>query len=439
MPRKVIIMGAAGRDFHNFNVYFRDNPEYEVVAFTAAQIPGIEGRVYPPELAGPRYPEGIPIYPEDMLPELIREKGVDLVVLAYSDLTHEEVMHKASAALAAGADFILLGPNSTMLKPPIPVIAVTAVRTGAGKSMVARRVAQILRQHGVRFNVVRHPMPYGSLKHVVQEFKSLEDLDRYECTIEEREEYEPHLEMGNKVYAGIDYAKVLEAASKDADVIIWDGGNNDMPFYKPTLMITVADALRPGQEADAFPGEVNVRMADAVVITKIEDAEPSNVRKIEENIRRLNSKALIIRATSRIHVTNPELIRGKRVLVVEDGPTVTHGGMSFSLGFIAAKEHGAKEIIDPRPYAVGSIKETYQKYKHIGPVLPAMGYGKRQIRELEETINNAECDTIILGTPINLAKLIKINKPYTKVRYELKETGRPNLEDILQKTFQFPL
>lgn len=427
-------MGAAGRDFHNFNVFFRDNPAYEVVAFTAAQIPGISGRTYPAEFAGPRYPNGIPIHPEAMLPELIKKYDVDLVVLSYSDLSHEEVMHKASVALAAGADFMLLGPKSTMLDPPVPVVAVTAVRTGAGKSTVARKIARILRSRGIRFSVVRHPMPYGKLlEQAVQKFSSFEDLDRYECTIEEREEYEPHLEMGNTVYAGVDYGKVLKEAARDVDIILWDGGNNDLPFFKPSVMVTVADALRPGQEVSAYPGEVNVRMADAVVINKVGSAEPEAVKRIEENVRKFNPKAIIIRAASKIHVSAPELIKGRRALVVEDGPTVTHGGMSFSIGLIAAREFGAREIVDPKPYAVGSIRDAYRQYPHLGPVLPAMGYGKWQIRELEETINATEYDVLVLGTPIDLGRLIKISKPYVRVRYELEEIGRPNLEDVLEK------
>lgn len=434
MKKKVIIMGAAGRDFHNFNMYFRENPYYEVVAFTAAQIPGLSGRIYPPELAGENYPHGIPIYPEEMLTELIMKYNVDLVVLSYSDLTHEEVMHKASEVLAAGADFMLLGTRSTMIESDKPVIAVTAVRTGAGKSTVTRRIASILRKNNVKFNIVRHPMPYSRLlKYKVQRFASFEDLDKYECTIEEREEYEPHLEMGNTVYAGVDYREVLREASKDADLILWDGGNNDFPFFKPAMMVTVADALRPGQETSTYPGEINVRMADVVLINKVNSASLENVKIIEENVRRLNPRALIIKASSKLYVSDPEVISGKKVLVVEDGPTVTHGGMSHSIGLIAAKAYNAREIVDPRDYAVGSIKEAYQTYKHLGPVLPAMGYTKEQIRELAETINSIECDLIILGTPIDLGRLINLKKPYVKVRYELEEIGKPDLEDILRR------
>ncbi len=434
MKKRVIVMGAAGRDFHNFNMYFRENPYYEVVAFTAAQIPGVSGRIYPPELAGENYPHGIPIYPEEMLNELIMKYDVDLVVLSYSDLTHEEVMHKASQVLAAGADFMLLGSKSTMIESDKPVIAVTAVRTGAGKSTVTRRIASILKKNNVKFNIVRHPMPYSRLlKYKVQRFASFEDLDKYECTIEEREEYEPHLEMGNTVYAGVDYREVLREASKDADLILWDGGNNDFPFFKPAMMVTVADALRPGQEYSTYPGEVNVRMADVVIINKVNSASLENVKIIEENVRRLNQRALIIKASSKLYVSNPEVISGKKVLVVEDGPTVTHGGMSYSIGLIAAKTYNAREIVDPRDYAVGSIKEAYQTYKHLGPVLPAMGYTREQIKELAETINSIECDLIILGTPIDLGRLINLKKPYVKVRYELEEIGKPDLEDVLRR------
>ncbi|MCF8885486.1 MAG: cyclic 2,3-diphosphoglycerate synthase [Aigarchaeota archaeon] len=433
VKKRVIIMGAAGRDFHNFNVYFRDNDYYQVVAFTAAQIPGISGRIYPPELAGRNYPEGIPVYPEDMLEELIKEKDVDFVVLAYSDLTHEDVMHKASRVIAAGASFILLGPKHTMLKSPIPVIAVTAVRTGAGKSTVTRRIASILKKYDVRFNVVRHPMPYSKvLKYPVQRFSSFEDLDRYECTIEEREEYEPHIEMGNVVYAGVDYGKVLEEASKNVDVIIWDGGNNDFPFFKPTLMITVADALRPYQEISTYPGEANVRMADVVLINKVNSAKPEDVKIIEENVRKLNSRATIIKASSRLHVSDPDLIKDKRVLVIEDGPTVTHGGMSYSIGYVAAVKYGAREIVDPRRFAVGSLMEVYEQYTHIGPVLPAMGYNPQQIKDLNETIQRIDYDVIVSGTPIDLSRILKLSKPYVKVRYELEEISKPDLEDVLR-------
>jgi len=431
--KKVIIMGAAGRDFHNFNMYFRDNPFYEVVAFTAAQIPGLSGRIYPPELSGENYPNGIPIYSEEMLTELIKKYNVDLVVLSYSDLTHEDVMHKASEVLAAGADFMLLGPRSTMLESDVPVIGVTAVRTGAGKSTVTRRLASILKKHNVKFNIVRHPMPYNRLlRYRVQRFSSFEDLERYECTIEEREEYEPHIEMGNTVYAGVDYREVLREASRNVDVILWDGGNNDFPFFKPSILITVADALRPNQEISTYPGEVNVRMANVVVINKVDSVSQENVKIIEENIKKINKNALIIKASSKLYLSDPKAIAGKKVLVVEDGPTVTHGGMSYSIGLIAARMYNAGEVVDPRDYAVGSIKEVYQTYKHLGPVLPAMGYNKEQIKELQETINNIDCDLVILGTPIDLGRLINLKKPYVKVRYELEEVSKPDLEDVLR-------
>ncbi|MEN2974031.1 MAG: cyclic 2,3-diphosphoglycerate synthase [Candidatus Caldarchaeales archaeon] len=433
--KKVIIMGAAGRDFHNFNMYFKDNQDYEVIAFTFSQIPGLSYRSYPPELAGPNYPEGIPIYPEEMLVELIKKYNIDLVVLSYSDLTHEDVMHKASQVIAAGADFMLLGPKNTMLEPTLPTIAVTAVRTGAGKSTVVRKIASILKKWNIRFNIVRHPMPYSRiLRHRVQRFSSFEDLDRYECTIEEREEYEPHLEMGNTVYAGVDYREVLREASIGVDVLVWDGGNNDFPFFRPSLMISVADALRPGQEVSAYPGEVNIRMADVVVINKVNAADPDSVKTIEENIMRLNERAIIIKASSRLYVPDPKIIEGRRVLVVEDGPTVTHGGMSYSIGMLAAKMYGAREIIDPRDYAVGSIKEVYSIYTHIGPVLPALGYSREQIEELRETIRRIDCDLIILGTPINLGRLMNLDKPCLKVRYELEEISKPDLEDVLKNS-----
>jgi len=434
--KRVIIMGAAGRDFHNFNVYFRENEEYKVVAFTATQIPGIEERTYPPELAGPNYPNGIPIYPEERLPELIRKYNVDEVVFAYSDVSHEYVMHRASIALAAGADFRLMGPSTTMLKAKVPVVSVGAVRTGCGKSQTSRKVAKILKSNGYRVVVIRHPMPYGDLrKQVCQRFATFEDLEKYECTIEEREEYEPHLRNGIVVYAGVDYEKILKEAEKEADIIVWDGGNNDLPFYKPNLHIVVADPHRPGHELKYHPGEVNLRMADVVVINKVDTAEPENIEKVEENVRAVNPKAIIIKAKSPMTVENPELIKDKRVLVIEDGPTLTHGGMPYGIGAIAAEKFGAKELIDPRPYAVGSIVEAYKKYTHLGPILPALGYGEQQIRELEETINRAPCEVVVVGTPIDLRKLIKINRPAVYVRYELQEVGSPNLREILEERF----
>lgn len=430
---RVIIMGAAGRDFHNFNVYFRDNEQYEVVAFTATQIPGIEGRRYPPVLAGRLYPDGIPIYPEEQLDELIRRHRVEQVVFAYSDVSHLYVMHMASRVHAAGADFRLMGPETTMLKSKVPVVAVCAVRTGSGKSQTSRRVVQILRDKGLRVVVVRHPMPYGDLsKQICQRFASLEDMKRHKCTIEEMEEYEPHITRGAVVYAGVDYGKILQEAEKEADVIVFDGGNNDFPFYKPDLHIVVADPHRAGHEVSYHPGETNLRMADVVIINKVETAEPSCVNQVRENVRRFNPKAIIIEAASPLFVDNPEAIRGKRVLVVEDGPTLTHGEMRYGAGWLAAQKFGASEIVDPRPAAVGSIRETFRKYSHLSSVLPAMGYGEKQIRELEATINATDADVVVIGTPIDLARIIKINKPTLRVRYELQEIGVPTLEDVLR-------
>jgi len=431
---KVIIMGAAGRDFHNFNVYFRNNDMYEVVAFTAAQIPNITGRKYPSELAGPNYPDGIPIYPEEQLPELVKKYDIDQVILAYSDLLHEEVMHKASLVLATGADFRLMGPNTTMLKSKVPVIAICAVRTGSGKSPTTRRVVDILKEKDIKFVVIRHPMPYGDLvKQACQRFATYEDLDKYECTIEEREEYEPLIDRGVVVYAGVDYEKILREAEKEADLIIWDGGNNDFPFYKPDLLIVVADPHRAGHEVGAYPGETNVRMADVLIINKVETAPPENIEKVRRNLERLNPNATIIDAVMPLFVDNSEMIRGKRVLAVEDGPTVTHGHMPFGAGYLAARKFGAKEIVDPRPYAVGSIKEVYEKYTHLGPVLPAMGYGKEQIKELEETIKRAECDLVVTGTPIDIRRIINVDKPVLRARYEIQEVGKPDLREIIEK------
>ena len=436
LKTRVIIMGAAGRDFHNFNVYFRNNPSYEVVAFTATQIPGIEERVYPPELAGSNYPNGIPIYPEEELPELIKKFNVDLVVFAYSDVSHEYVMHKASTVLAAGADFRLMGPKTTMLKAKVPVVSVCAVRTGCGKSQTSRKVARILREMGYKVVVIRHPMPYGDLrKQVCQRFATFEDLDKYECTIEEREEYEPHLRNGVIVYAGVDYEKILREAEKEAEIIIWDGGNNDLPFYKPDLHIVVADPHRPGHELKYHPGEANLRMADVVIINKVDTADPKNVEIVERNIKQVNSKAIIVKASSPMTVDKPEMIKGKRVIVIEDGPTLTHGEMPYGIGTIAARKLGASEIVDPRPYAVGSIVEAYEKYGHLGPILPALGYGKEQIEELEKTINSIPCDVVVVGTPIDLRRVLSINKPAVHVRYELQEVGSPNLKEILEEKF----
>ncbi len=434
MPRKVLILGAAGRDFHNFNVAFRDNPDYQVVGFTATQIPDIEGRTYPPELAGSLYPEGIPIYPEEELSEIILQQGVDEVVFSYSDVTHEHVMHLASIATAAGADFRLLGGQSTMLKSEKPVVAVTAVRTGVGKSQTTRRVAEILRGLGLKVVVIRHPMPYGDLvKQACQRFATYEDLDKHECTIEEREEYEPHIDRGSVVFAGVDYLRILREAEKEADVILWDGGNNDTPFYVPDLHIALVDPHRPGHELRYHPGEANLRRADVVVINKIDTADPAGVEEVRRNIAEANPRAVVVDAASPIFVDAPDAIRGKRVLVVEDGPTLTHGEMSYGAGVMAARKFGAAELVDPRPYAVGSIKQTFEKYGHVGSLLPAMGYGAKQIRELEETINAVDCDVVVVGTPIDLRRVANIKKPAVRVRYELQEIGEPTLEDLLKR------
>ncbi len=431
---KVIIMGAAGRDFHNFNVYFRNNDAYEVVAFTATQIPGIEGRTYPPELAGPNYPNGIPIYPEEELPRLIKEFDVDQVVFAYSDVSHEYVMHKASVALANGADFRLMGPKTTMLKAKVPLVSVCAVRTGSGKSQTSRQVAKILRSKGLKVVVIRHPMPYGDLREqICERFASYEDLDKYKCTIEEREEYEPHIDNGIIVYAGVDYGEILREAEKEADVIVWDGGNNDLPFYKSDLHIVVADPHRAGNELTYYPGETNLRMANVVIINKVDTADPKNVEAVKENIRMVNPNAKILEAASPITADRPELIKGKRVLVIEDGPTLTHGNMPYGAGAIISKKLGASEIVDPRPYAVGSIKETYKKYTHLGAILPAVGYGERQIAELKETIDKTPCDTVVIGTPIDLRRVMTIDKPTVRVKYELKVLGSTTLEQILEE------
>jgi predicted GTPase len=435
-PTRILIMGAAGRDFHNFNVYFRDNPDYEVVAFTATQIPNIEGRTYPAELAGGRYPKGIPIYPENELASLISEKAIDQVIFAYSDVPHEYVMHKASLVLAAGADFRLMGLKNTLVKSSKPVVAVCAVRTGSGKSQTTRRVASILRWMGFKVAAIRHPMPYGNLvKQAVQRFATYEDLERHDCTIEEREEYEPHLDNGVVVYAGVDYERILRQAEQEVDVVLWDGGNNDLPFYAPDLHIVVADPHRPGHESSYHPGEANVRAADVFVINKVDTAIPENVITVRDSLHRLNPEALVVEAASPLFVDNPGQIRGKRVLVIEDGPTLTHGEMAYGAGWVAARRFGAGEIIDPRPYAVGSIRETYWKYPKTGAILPAMGYGQEMVRELEETINNADVDLVLIGTPIDLARLLRINKPTQRVRYELQEIGQPTLEEILKAKF----
>ncbi|MCG2768520.1 MAG: cyclic 2,3-diphosphoglycerate synthase [Anaerolineae bacterium] len=429
---RVIIMGAAGRDFHNFNVYFRDNEAYEVVAFTATQIPNIDERTYPAELSGELYPQGIPIYPESKLVDLIVDRQADQVIFAYSDVPHEYVMHKASMVLAAGADFRLMGGRSTMLKAEVPVISVGAVRTGCGKSQTTRRVCDILRAKGKRVVVVRHPMPYGDLvKGACQRFATYADMDRYECTIEEREEYVPHIDRGVVVYAGVDYERILRQAEKEADIVVWDGGNNDLSFYQPDLYIVVTDPHRAGHEVAYHPGETNLRLADVVVINKIDTADLANIATVRENIIRSNPCATIIEAASPIFVEDHKAISGKRVLVVEDGPTLTHGGMSYGAGIVAARRFGASEIIDPRPYAVGSIVETFAKYPQTGPLLPAMGYGRKQVAELEETINATPCDMVIVGTPIDLRRVVRIDHPAQRVRYELQEVGEPTLEDVL--------
>jgi predicted GTPase len=427
-------MGAAGRDFHNFNVYFRNNLNYEVVAFTATQIPDIAGRNYPPELSGPLYPEGIPIFPEEELPNLIKDRQIDQVILAYSDLPHQYVMDKASIVLANGADFRLMGPKSTMLKAKIPVVSICAVRTGCGKSQTTRKVSEILKKKGYKIAVIRHPMPYGDLrKQIWQRYETYADLDRYNCTIEEREEYEPHLVRGNILYAGVDYQEILKRAEKEADIILWDGGNNDLPFYQPDLHIVVTDPHRAGDEMTYYPGEANLRMADVVVINKIDTADLDKINLLRENIHLLAPEAILIEAASPLTVDHSEFIRGKRVLVVEDGPTLTHGGMKYGAGVMAAQKFGAKEIIDPRPYAVGSIADTYVKYPDIGILLPAMGYGKKQMQELEDTINAIDCDLVIIGTPIDLSRIIKMNKKSIRVKYELQEIGRPDLEEVLSQ------
>ncbi len=430
---RVIIMGAAGRDFHNFNVYFRDNEEYEVVAFTATQIPGIEERSYPPVLAGKLYPKGIPIYPEELLPKLIREHDVEQVIFAYSDIAHIDVMHLASWVHSVGADFRMMGPNTTLLKSKKPVVAICAVRTGSGKSQTSRRVVQILRDKGLKVVVIRHPMPYGDLaKQVCQRFETIEDLEKNDTTIEEMEEYEPHIDRGAIVYAGVDYGKILEEAEKEADVIVFDGGNNDFPFYEADVHIVIADPHRPGHEVMYHPGETNARMADVVIINKIDTAEPEFVDQVRQTIRVVNPRAIIIDAASPLYVDEPSIIQGKRVLVIEDGPTLTHGEMDIGAGWVAAQKYGAAEIIDPRPYAVGSIKETFEKFDHLSEILPAMGYGDEQVKELEKTINAAEADVVVIGTPIDLTRVVKINKPTVRVRYELQEIGKPTLDDVLR-------
>ena len=432
-PRRVLIMGAAGRDFHNFNVVYRDNPAYEVVGFTATQIPNITDRRYPAELAGPRYPEGIPIYEEERLRELIKSLKVDLVVFAYSDVSHVHVMHQASRVIAAGANFMLLGFDATALKSSRPVVSICAVRTGAGKSQTTRAVCQRLQAHGKKVVAVRHPMPYGDLvKQRVQRYATFDDLDRYECTIEEREEYEPHLKNGTIVYAGVDYAAILKSAEQEAEVVVWDGGNNDLPFYRPDVEIVVADPHRPGHELQYHPGEANFRRASCIVINKIDTADKRGIEEVKANIAALNPGATIIEAASPVTVEDPGAIRGKRVLVVEDGPTLTHGEMAYGAGVIAAQRFGAASIVDPRPWAVGTIAQAFKKYPKVGPLLPALGYGDHQMAELRQTIERVECDLVLIATPIDLRRAIHFDKPALRVTYELQEIGKPDLDDVLK-------
>ncbi len=432
MIEKAIIMGAAGRDFHNFNVYFRDNPRYRVIGFTAAQIPDIEGRLYPPELAGGLYPEGIPIHPEKKLAGLIRKHKVDLVLFSYSDVTHADVMHKASIVMAEGADFTMIGAAYTMLKSNRPVVSVCAVRTGCGKSQTSRKVCEILQTKGKKVVTVRHPMPYGDLRlQEVQRFSEYSDFEKHRCTIEEREEYEPLVEQGIVVYSGIDYEKILKAAEKEADIIVWDGGNNDTPFYAPAVHIVLFDPHRAGHELNYYPGETNMIMADIAIINKVDTAPEEGARQVIKNIKIHAPEAEIVLAESPVLVKRPEMIRGKKVLVVEDGPTLTHGEMKFGAGYIAAKMHKASKIVDPRPYAVGTIKDTFKKYPHIDSVLPAMGYNPAQIHDLERTIDKAECDLVIFATPIHLRRILEIKKPALRVRYEYRDHGFPTLEETL--------
>jgi len=432
LKTRIVIMGAAGRDFHNFNVHFKGNSQYEVVAFTAAQIPGIQCRVYPPALAGTDYPNGIPIYPEEELPQLIKKFDVDKVIFAYSDISYKYIIHKAMLVLANGADFSLMGSKATMLKAKVPVISVCAVRTGSGKSQTSRQIAQILKNKKLKVVVVRHPMPYGDLKkQILQRFASRQDLDRCGCTIEEREEYEPHVNNGIVVYAGVDYEKILEKAQEEAEIIVWDGGNNDLPFLKPDLHVVVADPHRAGHELAYFPSEVNLQLANLVIVNKVDTADPAKVEQVKINIKSVNPSAIILDAASPITADKPALVKGKRVLVIEDGPTITHGDMRYGAATIAAEKFGAKELVDPKPYAVGSIRETFARYHHLGSVLPAVGYGETQIAELEETINNTPCDVVLIGTPIDLRRVIKVNKPTVRVKYDLQVLGPICLEEIL--------
>ncbi len=432
--KRILIMGAAGRDFHNFNTYFRDNPDYEVVAFTATQIPNIEGRCYPAALSGNDYPDGIPILSEDDLTEIIKREKIDTVVFSYSDVSHEYVMQKGSQVLAAGADYMLLSPAHTQIKAKVPVISVCAIRTGCGKSQTSRKIVALLKERGKRVVAIRHPMPYGDLaEQAVQRFASYDDLDRHNCTIEEREEYEPYIDNGMVVYAGVDYEAITRQAEKEADVIIWDGGNNDMPFLTPDLEITVLDPLRPGHERSYYPGETNFLTADVLVINKYMQASSEQLDVVMENIRNFNPDAKVIKGASKLTVDDPDSIKGKKVLVIEDGPTLTHGGMSFGAGMVAADENGAAEIVDPKPYAVGSIKEAYTKYPQLGKLIPALGYYEDQLKDLEESVKATPCDLVLIGSPIDIRRVIDIDKPSMRVRYDLEEMGEPSLNSVLDE------
>jgi predicted GTPase len=432
--RRVVIMGAAGRDFHNFNTVFREDERYDVRAFTATQIPNIAGRLYPADLAGRLYSQGIPIVSEVQLAALIREQAIDAVVFAYSDVSFHYVMAKAAEVNAAGADFTMLGTKQTMLTSHVPVVAVVGVRTGVGKSQTARKVCDILRSLGKRVVAIRHPMPYGDLSaQRVQRFATLEDLKKYRCTVEEMEEYEPHITNGTPVYAGVDYEAIIRLAEREADIVVWDGGNNDLPFYRPDVLITVTDPHRPSHELSYYPGATNVRLADVVLINKVDSASRDNVALVRQHVREVNSRALIIEAASPITVEDDSLVRGRRVLVVEDGPTVTHGDMAFGAGTVAARQYGARELVDPRPWLVGSLVETFRQYPEIGALLPAMGYGEAQVRDLEATINRVECDTVVIGTPIDLRRVLTLHKPSTRVRYDLAELTQPGLREVLRR------
>jgi predicted GTPase len=434
-PQKVIIMGAAGRDFHNFNVYFRYNKSYKVIAFTATQIPDIDDKIYPPELSGPLYPDGIPIQSEDDLPELIQTHDIDQVILAYSDLPHSYVMEKASLVMSYGADFRLMGPRSTMIKSSKPLISICAVRTGCGKSAVTRRVADILQAKGKKVIAIRHPMPYGDLrKQIWQRYETYDDLDRYECTIEEREEYEPHIDKGVIIYAGVDYQEILDRVeAEEPDVILWDGGNNDLPFYKPDLHIVIVDPHRPGHELKYYPGATNLRMADVAIVNKMETAEPENIEIVKNNIAAVNPNAIVIEGTLPISLEDPEQIKNKRVLVVDDGPTLTHGEMAYGAGALAAQKYGASELVNPKPCAVGSIRDTFNKFRHLENVLPAMGYSDQQVNELQETINACECDIVVSGTPIDIQRVVTVNKPIIRVKYRFQERQEEALQEVLNE------